>query len=263
MLNTTKSIVRIAAHAIGRVIPQPVLARVEQFAATHQGKGVGIGRCDLEVAHCAALLGRVPRTIIDVGGNQGDYSAALRLRFPQSIIHVFEPEPFCIEKLKQRFGSDPNFAIHEYALSSTNESRPLWTVSRGSGLASLTRRNLNHVGMVMNEALCVECRRLNDVASATPISSVDWMKIDVEGTEMDVLKGGSDVVEMASLIQFEFGGCNIDTRSFFRDYWDFFTARGFALYRLSPRGPVRVPRYDETLEHFRTTNYVALRKVDC
>jgi hypothetical protein len=95
--------------------------------------------------------------------------------------------------------------------------------------------------MVMNEALCVECRRLNDVASATPISSVDWMKIDVEGTEMDVLKGGSDVVEMASLIQFEFGGCNIDTRSFFRDYWDFFTARGFALYRLSPRGPVRVP----------------------
>ena len=50
---------------------------------------------------------------------------------------------------------------------------------------------------------------------------IDFFKIDVEGHEMDVLKGIGDKISNIKLIQFEFGGCNIDTRCFFQDFWYF------------------------------------------
>jgi len=62
------------------------------------------------------------------------------------------------------------------------------------------------------------------------------------------------------IIQFEFGGCNIDTKTFFQDFWYFFKENGFAIYRISPKGPLLLDKYREADETFRTTNYVAVRQ---
>jgi hypothetical protein len=84
------------------------------------------------------------------------------------------------------------------------------------------------------------------------------VKIDVEGHELDVLKGFGDLLSQIRLVQFEFGGCNIDTRTFFQDFWNLFSQAGFALYRLSPLGPIAIKNYAEDLESFVCTNYIAV-----
>jgi hypothetical protein len=84
--------------------------------------------------------------------------------------------------------------------------------------------------------------------------------MDVEGHELDVLMGGLNTLTLAQVVQFEFGGCNIDTRTFFQDFWYLLTDAGFALYRISDSGPVRIPQYSELDECFRTTNYLAVRE---
>ena len=48
------------------------------------------------------------------------------------------------------------------------------------------------------------------------------MKIDVEGHELDVLKGFGELIKKVRLIQFEFGGTNIDSKTYLRDFWEFF-----------------------------------------
>ena len=45
---------------------------------------------------------------------------------------------------------------------------------------------------------------------------IDFVKIDVEGHELEVLEGFGNLIKITKLIQFEFGGCNIDTRTFFK-----------------------------------------------
>lgn len=35
-------------------------------------------------------------------------------------------------------------------------------------------------------------------------------------------------------VTFEFGGCNIDTRTYFQDYWYFFKTFGFRVFRITP-----------------------------
>ncbi len=42
------------------------------------------------------------------------------------------------------------------------------------------------------------------------------VKMDVEGHELNVLNGRINTLALAQIFQFEFGGCNIDTKVFFK-----------------------------------------------
>ena len=84
--------------------------------------------------------------------------------------------------------------------------------------------------------------------------------MDVEGHELDVLRCGEAAMLNASVIQFEFGGCNIDTRTFFQDFWYFFKDRHFDIYRITPLGAEKIDKYNEYHEFYSTTNYIAVNQ---
>jgi hypothetical protein len=89
---------------------------------------------------------------------------------------------------------------------------------------------------------------------------IDIVKIDVEGHELSVLKGFGQAILHTKIIQFEFGGCNIDTRTYFQDFWYFFKERNFSLYIITPLGLSKIEKYIESLEFFSTTNYFAVNQ---
>ena len=87
---------------------------------------------------------------------------------------------------------------------------------------------------------------------------IDLLKIDVEGHEIDVLKGLGDKIKYVKAIQFEFGGCNIDSRSYFQDFWYFFKENNFKIFRISPIGLIEIKKYSEQYESFITTNFISI-----
>jgi hypothetical protein len=89
---------------------------------------------------------------------------------------------------------------------------------------------------------------------------IDVVKIDVEGYELMVLRGFGDAIRNVRVLQFEFGGTNIDTKVFFRDLWCFFEEAGFDLYRITPLGVMRIERYHERDELFIIANYIAVNR---
>ena len=87
------------------------------------------------------------------------------------------------------------------------------------------------------------------------------MKIDVEGHELDVLNGGKEFFEKKAIdmVTFEFGGCNIDTRTYFQDFWYFFKTYDYKIYRILPNGTFfYIDTYNEEREQFLTSNYLVL-----
>jgi hypothetical protein len=93
------------------------------------------------------------------------------------------------------------------------------------------------------------------------IEVINWLKVDVEGHELEVLKGAESTISSKQIdfISFEFGGANIDTRTFFKDYYNFFDEEDYRIYRILPSGKLyEIQSYKESEEKFRVTNYVAV-----
>ena len=60
-------------------------------------------------------------------------------------------------------------------------------------------------------------------------------------------------------IQIEFGGCNIDSRTYFRDFWNLLH-EDYSAYRILKDGLWEITNYTERLECFCNTNYFFAHK---
>lgn len=250
-------------HLVQLLSDHPGLAgEFERLAALAQGKGSGAFTSAHEVRMALAFCGAEPRLAIDVGAHQGDYAAELRRWQPSLEIHLFEPSSAHRQTLANRFAQDGGVVQVPAALAAQSGAATLYADRPGSGLASLTRRQLGHLGISFNSTESVQTLRFEDYwkrqLHGRPI---DLVKIDVEGHELQVLQGFGAALACTRVVQFEFGGTHIDTRTFFRDFWFFFDERGFDLYRLAPCGPIPVRAYREADEAFVVTNYLAVRRL--
>jgi hypothetical protein len=140
---------------------------------------------------------------------------------------------------------------------------PLHIPARPSGWMSLHPRGDSFAQDDHFSVRDVPVRRLDDMLHEHGVEHVDFLKMDLEGHELFALRGARGYLAQrrVSALSFEFGSANVNSRTFFRDLWEFLRPLGYDVHRIIPGGrAVRVDRYDETLEFFRgATNYVATR----
>jgi FkbM family methyltransferase len=234
---------------------------IERKAAYLQGKGYGAATISQEVDLTLAFVNRAPKIAIDIGGNIGDYTAELRGRSKNIEIHVFEPSQTNIHKLESRFMHDPLVNIVPVALSNVAGSATLYSNEPGSGLASLTHRKLDHFGIPFDRKEAVTTIRFEDYwINHLNRQELDLVKIDIEGNELNALVGFGNALHATKVLQFEFGGSNIDTKTYFQDFWYFFQTNRFDLFRITPLGAQKINQYSEGDELFRITNYMAVNR---
>jgi FkbM family methyltransferase len=233
----------------------------ERVSAYAQGKGYGSATINQEVKLLLRSLNKAPDLAVDIGGNIGEYTAELRRRYPKLEIHIFEPSSTNLEKLRSRFAGDKDIKLIPLALSNTTGQATLFADAPGSGLASLTKRKLDHFNIDFDFKESIETLRFEEYwTKELNRRSIDIVKIDIEGHELTALAGFGEAIKEIRVLQFEFGGCNIDTRTYFQDFWYFFNEHNFAIYRITPMGLEKIERYRESDEFFSTTNYIAVNR---
>lgn len=237
-----------------------ILRGLEKQVLRGLGKGHGTKSIAAEIGSITRLLGPGDvRLCIDIGGNVGNYTAALLQAFPGARVVTFEPSATNIAKLTDRFGKDARVTIVPAAASDRAGNAQLHADTPGSGLGSLTKRDLSFRNLSFETSEEVQTLRFEDYwRDALASAPIDILKLDIEGHELDALRGAGEAIAQTRAVQFEFGGTNIDTRTYFKDFWDFFTARGFTLHRITPFGALTLTRYSEREESFTTTNYIAI-----
>jgi len=203
--------------------------------------------------------------IFDVGANVGDFTtAAFEALGGDITIHAFEPARDTFQKLSARFTANNRVILNNVALGREAGERALFGVVRDTGMASLFQRNLGD-GEPPEFQEMVELVRLSDYCSARRIERINLLKLDVEGFELEVLLGAEPFFSEGriDICSFEFGGCNLDSRTYLRDFFEFFQGRNMEIFRITPAAEiVSLPRYSESLEKFSTTNYVAVRRAE-
>lgn len=200
--------------------------------------------------------------VFDVGANEGQFLHQIlnKLNNLDYCIHSFEPSEDAFNLLHDKFKYKSNIIFNKFGLSNYIGEANLFYDKKGSGLASLTKRRLDHFGINFNNFEKVKIDTLDNYCTDKKIKYIDLLKLDVEGHELDVLKGATRMFQeqRICMVSFEFGGCNIDTHTYFQDFWYFFMSnRMNNFFRITPSGYLhRLTNYSETYEQFRTTNFL-------
>lgn len=131
-------------------------------------------------------------TFFDVGSNIGTYSVLLAHFLPKGEVFSFEPLTKNFENLQHNItlNNFHNIHAHKLGLSDRHRECEIFYIANESNLgsASLKRKNASQqsetIKMVDLDSFCNEHK----------IDNIDIMKIDVEGAESTVLKGGEKVI---------------------------------------------------------------------
>ncbi len=130
-------------------------------------------------------------TIIDVGANVGNTVKMFQRMFPNSSIHAFEPNPTVFEKLKNNCTNIKSLTLNNLGVGDKKGSL---TLNRHSNSGATSFKNPNSItnptySQKIIDKIQVPVVTLSDYVQENSLSNIDLLKIDVEGFEMEVLKG--------------------------------------------------------------------------
>ena len=155
--------------------------------------------------------------IFDVGANIGEYTKMVIDVFKENAtVHSFEPSLKTFNCLKSNLGNTA--FLHNIGFSDNIGERILYTDRDLSGMSSLYKRELNHFGIELSQTETVQLNTIDNFCKKNNIDDISFLKMDVEGNEFKVLNGAVEMMNSIKFIQFEFGGCNIDSRTYFQDF---------------------------------------------
>jgi len=137
--------------------------------------------------------------VLDIGANVGDVTFAALDAYPECNVICIEPVKDTFSRLKERLKPfSKRVHLYNIALSdhSGHEEINLTTSDGANSILpqSQFHKHLNpHIKELDKETIIIET--LDDFSSSFPSQKIDIMKIDVEGYELNVLKGGEKFIE--------------------------------------------------------------------
>lgn len=176
------------------------------------------------------------QTFFDVGAQAGFYSMlAARLVGPEGSVHAFEPTPRTLAVLKDNVAPFPAVAIHPCAL--WRENGEIDFTDFGP-LASAFNTVLDPQAYLPQTELSAPPRRIR-VPARTLDSMIeeigkapDFLKIDAEGVELEVLKGAERTLAARPIISAEVWGMSESARGKSRELISFLEKKKYTPFRL-------------------------------
>jgi len=128
-------------------------------------------------------------TVMDIGANIGLFAVVMGRTVGQAgVVIAFDPVPSNIVRLKSNLNENgiSAAAVYELALGSTNEQMEL-KMSDDTAYASIHK--VEH-DLGNGQVIQVSVKRLDDVWHERGRPAISFIKMDVEGAELEVIKGG-------------------------------------------------------------------------
>jgi FkbM family methyltransferase len=144
--------------------------------------------------------------VIDIGANIGIFTMAVKLQAPEATVYAFEPIPDTFQALEKSISSFGCSGVHLFnlAIGSQDHAEKVFTYfphMPGNSTATPALKDEQKPALdqifgkamsdflIQSETRLAQVRTLSSIIREQAITSVDYLKIDVEGNEISVLEG--------------------------------------------------------------------------
>jgi FkbM family methyltransferase len=157
------------------------------------------------IEHSAALGDAQYKSIVDIGANVGQFALFARERYPTAAIFSFEPLEDCWAIFSSIFGSDQRVQLFRCGIGPVDAKAAINVTKENdsSSLLSPAATQVEVFGTEVSTKKTVELRRLPSVLSGEQLVAPALLKIDVQGFELDVLRGAEDLLKCFDSIYVE------------------------------------------------------------
>lgn len=227
------------------------------YAACFHISDVGRLANDHLATYFIARLSAPGKTFIDIGAHIGSVVSSVRTQVPSATIIAVEAIPEKAIRLRSLF---PTVQIHQVALGNSEGDVKFYVHTKQTGYSSLSRPANGAADTIVE--ITVPMTRLDRLVDS---NAIDAIKIDVEGAELEVLRGSvSTIARNRPIIMFESGPpASGEFESEKAPQWQFFKDNNYILVvpnRLAHNddGLTREGYCESHLYPRRTTNYFAV-----
>ncbi len=175
------------------------------------------------------------KTIIDVGANQGQFCIAARYRFPDAAIHSYEPVPDTFKILASNVGNNSHIKLSQLALGEKEGVIQFYQnkyshVSSALKVSSTNTQEKYNLGV--EKVIEVLVSTLDKEFKNASLEGPVLLKLDVQGYEESVLKGGKEFLKSVDYILIELPFVQLyENQLSFTEINVYLNSLGFMLHR--------------------------------
>lgn len=153
------------------------------------------------------FLGRNDKVIIDLGANEGFYTLKIKENSPNAKVIAVEPNPEAFRVLKKNVKSNKlkNVWLVNNAITS-KRGKISFEIEKGvtaiGGLKIVGKRSW--LDKKRLKRINVNSLTLEELCKKYRIKEIDLLKIDVEGTELEILKSSKNVLKIVKKVVVEY-----------------------------------------------------------
>lgn len=177
--------------------------------------------------------------IIDVGANVGRFVETALAFQPYAKIHAFEPIPDIFAEMVKKVGAYSNVYCHNYALGSKLGVQQInisqyHEASSFLELGHTLTAGVRGIDFSYNTKISVEIETLSNFVLRHSIRRIKLLKLDVQGFELEVLKGAEAILPLVEYVYTEAQFQELYKNGpLYTDTFNFLSKFGFKLLRMS------------------------------
>lgn len=221
--NVLKKTIRAAWCCLPKKKRVPIARAVIHQADADEQRSIGVVSLGTGLSQLRGS-GFVPSTVIDIGANRGNWTLETQRAFPSASFVMIDADPVNSAILKQICSSRPRCKFFT-ALLGAESREEVRFYQMGTGSSVLSERS----SADRNE-LALTMTTLDELVAAEANSPI-LLKLDVQGYELEVLRGAQKVLAEAEIVILE---CSLiqynDGAPLFAEVVSFMNEHGFVVY---------------------------------
>lgn len=162
------------------------------------------------------LVSRPDPTILEIGCNDGSNTLWFLEIFDSPKIFCFEPDPRAASRFKRKIGNRPEVGFYECAISNKDGKETFYMSSgqenemmpEGWDYSGSIRKPKNHLKIhpwcKFEKKIIVKTKRLDTWCKEKGIDRIDFIWMDVQGAEIDVIRGGRNALRNTRYLYTEY-----------------------------------------------------------